>query len=341
MQPKFTVTLRLTRLIAEISSLRERIISAPVRIAWAPGLRKEAAVRNAMGSAAIEGFVLSLPEVRALASRRGIAGNLNMNEKAVFNCLAALRYIQKHADKKDLTGKDICTLHGIIGEGAVEEGPVGTYRTIRNYVVDGTGSVIYTPPVPEEVPELMDELLKWVNEESVKHLPEMSSGIIHYYIAAIHPFVDGNGRVARIAGIWELLRRKFDTLHIFSVDDVIYEHKSAYYIALKNAGGRGGDITGWLEFYLEILAESLERAWKRVIALPRTGKAEKLILTPKQEKLLTLLAETGDLSSGEIAQALKITVQGAHFIIKPLIKAHIVKRYGGKKTGKYGLIRNV
>jgi len=339
MQPKFTINLRLTRLVAETSSLRERIAGSPVQVAWMPSLRREAAARNAMGSTAIEGFVLSLPEVRALASGKKIRRVLNMSERAVLNYIAALRYIQKNGSKKNLTGQDIRRLHTFIGEGAVEEGPVGRYRTVRNYVVDGTGSVVYTPPAPEEVPGLMDELLKWINEESGKYVPAISSGIIHYYIAAIHPFVDGNGRVARIAGTWELLRRKFDTLHIFSIDDIIYEHKRAYYTALENAGGREGDITGWLEFYLEVIAESLERAWKRILLLPKTAKTGKLTLTPKQEKLLTLLSETGDLSSAEIAQALKITVQGVHFIIKPLIEAHVVKRYGGRKTGKYGLSR--
>ncbi len=346
LKPKFSISLHLANLIDEISSLRERIISAPIQVAWIPSLQKEAVIRNAMGSTAIEGFVLSLPEVRALADlpRRQageskISRKLNMTEKAVFNYLACLRYIQKHKKERLFTHDKICKLHRIIGEGAVEHGPVGAYRSIQNYIVDATGSVVYTPPAPEKVPGYMKELLDWINQESKTQLPVISSGIIHYRFVEIHPFVDGNGRVARALGVWELLRQNFDTLHIFTIDDLIYEHKRAYYTSLRTVRDSKGDLTKWLEFYLEIVAESLDRAWKRIISLPRTKRLEKLTLTPKHEKLLWLLRDSGNLSAREISQALKVTIQGAHFILNPLLKAKIVKRYGGRKTGKYGLSR--
>jgi len=337
LKPNFSISLHSAKLIDEISSLRERIISAPIQIAWIPILQKEAVIRNAMGSTAIEGFVLSLPEVKALAKQSKISRKLNISEKAVFNYLACLRYIQKYKKKKLLTHQGIYHLHKIIGEGAVEHGPVGNYRTVQNYVVNSTGNVIYTPPTPEKVSELIKDLLDWINRESEMQLPVISSGIIHYHFVEIHPFVDGNGRVARILGTWELLRRKFDTLHIFAIDDIIYEHKQSYYRAIQSVREKKGDLTNWLEFYLETIAESLDRAWKRVISLPKTKELKRLVLTPKQEKLLMLLRDSGHLTAKEISSALKVTVQGAHFILTPLIKAKIVKRYGGRKTGKYGL----
>lgn len=145
--------------------------------------------------------------------------------------------------------------------------------------------------------------------------------------------------MARALGTWELLRQNFDTLHIFAIDDLIYEHKRSYYASLRSVRDSKGDLTKWLAFYLEIMAESLDKAWKRIISLPRTKRLEKLALSPKQEKLLWLLRDSGNLSAREISQALKVTIQGAHFILNPLLKAKIVKRYGGRKTGKYGLSR--
>ncbi|MCX5777547.1 MAG: Fic family protein [Candidatus Firestonebacteria bacterium] len=327
----------MSKLIDEIASLRERIINAPIQIAWKPALQKEMTIRNAMGSSAIEGYVLSISEVKALASKERIEKQLNLTERAVFNYLSALRYINKNADKKNVTDTDICKLHGIIGEGAVEHGSAGVYRNIQNYVVNGLGDKIYTPPSPNVVPDLMKEFTKWINEESSLYLPVISSGIIHYHFVEIHPFVDGNGRVARALGTWELLRRKFDTLHIFAIDDIIYEHKKNYYFALNLVQKEKGDLTRWLEFYLEIVAESLDLAWKRIVSLPKTDKLERLTLTPKQEKLLTILRDSGSLSAKEIAFILKVTVQGVHFLIKPLIEAKIVKRQGGRKTGKFNL----
>lgn len=339
LEPKFSISLHLAKLIDEISSLRERIISAPIQVAWKPALQKETAIRNAMGSTAIEGFVLSLPEVKALASERRINRDLSMTERAVVNYLAVLRYIGKYAHKKFLTNEDIYTLHRTVGEGAVEHEPVGVYRTVQNYIVNGVGNIVYTPPSPGKVPELMNELLEWINRESERYLPAISSAIIHYHFVAIHPFVDGNGRVARTLGTWELLRHNFDTLHIFAIDDIIYEHKQNYYSALSSVHGQKGDLTQWLEFYLEIIAESLERVWKRVISLPKTKELERLSLTPKQEKLLLLLHESGNLTAKEISSVLKVTVQGAHFLMNPLIKAKLIRRFGGRKTGKFGLVR--
>lgn len=339
LKQKFSISLHLAELIDEISSLRERIIRSPIQIAWIPALQKETLIKNAMGSTAIEGFVLSLPEVRGLAEGSKISRSFSVAEKAVLNYLACLRYIQKHKKEKSFTHEKILKLHRITGEGAVEQGPAGSYRTIQNYVVNGIGNVVYTPPPPAKVRPDMTELLDWINKESNAQLPVISSGIIHYHFVRIHPFVDGNGRVARILGTWELLRRNFDTLHILAIDDLIYEHKRNYYAALGSVSENGGDMTKWLEFYLEIVAESLDLAWKRIASLPKTKKDVDLVLTPKQEKLLSLFRDAGNLSAKEIAKALKVTVQGAHFILTPLLKAKIVKRYGGRKTGKYGLSR--
>ncbi len=214
----------------------------------------------------------------------------------------------------------------------------GKYRKVQNYVVAGTGQIMYRPPQPEAVPGLMNELIAWVNNGSAEYLPVISSAILHYTFVSIHPFVDGNGRVARLLTTRELLKRNFDTQHIFAIDDIIYQHKSAYYAALKSAQDNNGDITHWIEYYLEVIAESLERAWKRVVSLPKTRKsAAALELTPKQEKILTLLNTTDRLSVRELAEILHVSVQGVHFILGPLIKAKIVKRFGGRKTGKFGV----
>jgi len=299
-------------------------------------MQREAIIRNAMGSTAIEGFVLSLPEVAALAQGKHEIKNLSSTERAVFNYLATLRNIQKNPPDK-LSNEFICEMHKIVADEASHGGEPGKYRTIQNYIVNWLGQVVYMPPKPQDVPELMNNFIKFINTKSQEYLPVISSGIIHYKFVAIHPFVDGNGRTARILGTWELLHRKFDTDHIFAIDDVIYEHRSSYYKALQTVSQENGDLTHWLEFYLETVAESLSRAWHRITILPKTTASKSISLTPRQEKLINLLKDAGDLSAKDIAQSLKITIQGVHFILKPLINAKMLKRRGGKKTGKFGL----
>jgi len=334
--PKFTITLHLSKLIDEISSLREKIFSSSIKIAWKPQMQREAIIRNAMGSSAIEGFVLSLPEVTALAQGKHEIKSLSSTERAVFNYLAALRKIQKNTPDK-LSNEFICSIHKIIAEGASHGGTPGNYRTVQNYIVDAFGQVVYKPPKPEEIPGLMDGFVEFVNTRAQDYLPVISSGIIHYEFVAIHPFVDGNGRAGRILGTWELFRRKFDTEHIFAIDDIIYDHKGAYYKALETVRREKEDLTHWLEFYVETVAESLSRAWHRIMRLPKTTASEALSLTPRQEKLINLLKDGDNLSAKDIAKSLRITVQGVHFILKPLLKARMLCRRGGKKTGTFGL----
>ncbi len=330
----FKTTRHIVSLIAEINELKGRIEGCGVKVAYKPALQKEAFLRNALGSTAIEGYVLSLPEVKALAAEKNPGRELNIAERAVFNYLAAIRFVQK-ASKKPFTQNMILKLHKITAEGTLKSGEAGEYRKIQNYVVDELGSVIYRPPAAGKVIKLMQELEKWIKTKAIDYPAEIASGIIHYKFVSIHPFIDGNGRVGRLLGLWELLRRNFDTLHIFSVDDVIYRHKKNYYLALQSASD--GDLTGWLEFYLEAVAQALTEAWKRVLEAGVVSMGKDITLTPKQEKTLSLLRNAGRLSVKELSAALKITVQGTHFILKPLQKAGIVIRTGGRKTGKYEL----
>ena len=133
--------------------------------------------------------------------------------------------------------------------------------------------------------------------ESALHRPQTGyyESIIHEAAALLesliqnHPFADGNGRTGRALALWELYRRGFDTHHIFSVDEYYWEDRPRYYAALDAVRREGEDLTSWLEYCAEGLRQTLERVWLRVQAFnPKPG--EKLVLRPKQERLLQLLS---------------------------------------------------
>ena len=194
----------------------------------------------------------------------------------------------------------------------------------------------HVPPKYEDVSMLAGEFLEWLNGQG-RSLPAVfSSAILHYQFEFIHPFGDGNGRVGCVLATWELYKRKFDTHHIFSVDEVFWESRQRYYAALDNVRQQKEDLTGRLEFIAEAVELTLERMWMRIESIKLEGKKGSIALTPKQEKLLHLLRETS-LNIKEIQSELKVTKQGAHFILKPLLQDSLVKRIGGHKTGKYML----
>ena len=164
----------------------------------------------------------------------------------------------------------------------------------------------------------------------------ISSAILHYRFETIHPFADGNGRTGRALALWELYRRGFDTHHIFSVDEYYWGDRPRYYAALEAVRHSGEDLTAWLEYCTEGLRQTLERVWLRIQAFqPTPGK--KLVLRPKQERLLHLLRDHGSMTPAEIWAALDISRQGAMDLLRPLLEAGLVEKIGGKKTGRYAL----
>ncbi len=328
--PKYTITPRLLAEIERISALRERIQGAMVDFAWVPSLQKDSRMRTAHASTAIEGNPLTLEQVRLLEEGRELATPDTRPRREVLNYLAGLRHLEKNASKSKFHHDDILELHRILAGEVMDQGRAGQYRTIAVRV----GS--YSPPPPDAVSGLMAELLIWWNTASKKLSSVLSSSILHYRFEAIHPFADGNGRTGRVLALWELYRRGFDTHHIFAVDEYYWEDRPKYYAALQGVRQSGEDLTAWLEYCAEGLRQTLERAWLRIKAF-QVKPEQKLLLRPRQEKLLHLLKDHGSLAPAEIWKALDISKQGAMDLLRPLIEAGLVEKIGGKKTGVYVL----
>ena len=330
-QPEFQITPALLARVESIAAVRERIQSATVQVSWIPALQKDTRARNAHSSTAIEGNPLTLEEVRQVESRAELFPAATRARREVLNYFAALHHVEKHATKKRLTHEDMFKLHAIIGGQVLDQGEAGRYRTMRVRVGP------HMPPPPEDVSGLMFELLEWWNKESPALSPVLSSAIVHYQFEAIHPFADGNGRTGRALSLWELYRRGFDTHHIFSVDEFYWENRPRYYAALQAVRQQGEDLTSWLEYCAEGLQQTLERAWQRVQQLTAAKSGVMLVLRPKQERLLHLLRAKGSLSPREVWDGLGVSKQGAIDLLRPLMKAGLVKRVGTLKTGRYVL----
>ena len=328
--PRFSISGRLLSLSEQIAILRERIQAAAIELSWIPALQKDSRSRNVHASTAIEGNPLTLEQVRLIEEGRTLAASGERPQREVLNYFAGLRYIDKNAAKKSIRHEDIFSLHRILAEGVMDQGDAGRYRTIAVRVGN------YVPPAAGDVSGLMMELLDWWNKDSRKLSPVLSSAILHHRFESVHPFADGNGRTGRAMSLWELYRRGFDTHHIFSVDEFYWEDRPRYYAELERVHRDGDDLTSWLEYSAEGLRQTLERVWMRVQTF-QPGPGKKIVLRPKQEHLLRLLADHGGMSPVEIWSALDISRQGAMDLLNPLIDAGLVEKVGGKKTGRYFL----
>ncbi|OGQ55559.1 MAG: hypothetical protein A2W66_03880 [Deltaproteobacteria bacterium RIFCSPLOWO2_02_56_12] len=328
-QPSFTVTSHLLSTIENIAVLREKILSATIQVPWILTLQREARARNTHGSTAIEGNPLTLEQVQALEEGKPLSAVTDRSRWEVLNYFAGLRFIEKRVNKKPITHEDILKLHAIIGGMVMDQGKAGRYRDIRVRVGR------YLPPPPEQVSGLMSELLGWWNEEASKWSPVVTSVIIHYRFEEIHPFADGNGRTGRTLALWELYRRGFDTHYIFSVDEFYWEDRPRYYEALDAVRKQAGELTGWLEYTAEGLRLTLEKVWSRVQRLTAETGSRRMVLRPKQEKLLDMLRDHSSLTPRQIWEGLGVSKQGAMDLLNPLMEAGLVRRIGTRKSGRY------
>lgn len=329
-QPLFTITPKLLALVEDIAALRERIQGATVELSWIPALQKDTRTRNVHASTAIEGNPLTLEQVRALEEGRELLASEKHHQREVTNYFAGLRYVDKNAGLKHIRHHHLFELHRLLADQVMDQGTAGAYRTISVRVGQ------HFPPHPDDVSPLMLELLDWWNKDAAGLSPILTSAILHYRFEDIHPFADGNGRTGRALALWELFRRGFDSHHIFSVDEFYWEDRPAYYAALSQVREAGEDLTRWLEYSARGLFSTLERVWQRVLRF-QTGHPEKIVLTPKQEHLLGLLADHGSLAPAEIWKLLDVSRQGAMNILNPLLQARLVEKRGNAKSGRYFL----
>ncbi len=329
-EPHFSITPSLLSQVEKVAALRERILAASIELSWIPALQKDTRTRNVHASTAIEGNPLTLEQVRALEEGREPVASDARSRREIVNYFAGLRYVEKNAAKKTIRHDDLFALHRILAGEVMDQGEAGRYRTIAVRVGN------YLPPAPADVSGLMFELLDWWNKRSITLSPVLSSAILHYRFEAIHPFADGNGRTGRALALWELYRRGFDTHHLFSVDEYYWEDRPRYYAALENVRHNGEDLTSWLEYCAEGLRQTLERVWLRIQTYNVKSRT-RLVLRPKQERLIGLMRDHGTLAPSEIWAALSVSKQGAMDLLRPLIKAGLVEKVGGKKTGRYVL----
>ncbi|PJA18240.1 MAG: hypothetical protein COX62_08960, partial [Deltaproteobacteria bacterium CG_4_10_14_0_2_um_filter_43_8] len=218
-KPIFQPTAHLYKLLEQISAVRERVQNSLIKVPWVPSLVIEARARLVWGSTAIEGCTLSLEAVQGLLEGKEAIGYPGRDVQMAKNYIKTLSWIQKWEKHAIVKEADIFKLHAILAEGAVDEGPAGSYR--KQNVRAG----LHVAPNWKEVPKLMQGLLTWLNEPA-KQLPAIfSSAILHLRFVEIHPFRDGNGRLGRLLATWELYRKGFDLLHIFALDEVLLEHR--------------------------------------------------------------------------------------------------------------------
>jgi len=340
-KPKFKYTNKIVKLLTRISSAREIILSSPLIPKWNVSLRQEAIIHSAHSSTSIEGNRLSLEQVSELARGKEITAT-RRDKQEVLNYLDVLKNIKNLIKENFITEKDILNIHRMVTKNTLNNlADSGVYR--NRYVVVGnrvTGEVFFRPPQNLEVQGLVKNLLEWINSEESKELdPVIEAGIVHYEFVRIHPFVDGNGRTARVLAALIIYLRSFDTNQFFCLDDYYDSDRSAYYKALQSIKPDTLDLTSWLEYFTEGVNISTEAVKERILRLSskrlRKAKGKQIALTERQMRIIEFINQNGKISNRDVREMFKLSDEGALKEIKKLIDLEIIKSEGKGRAIHY------
>lgn len=179
------------------------------------------------------------------------------SEQMIFNNYTSIRFITEHKEE-NLSPKLLLHIHSLMTHQTLDSSDdEGRFRTSDDIVVgnDITGEIVHTPPTYTEIPNFVDELCKFANNDNDDNFihPIIKAVVIHFMVAYVHPFVDGNGRTARALFYWYMLKKGYWLTEYLSISRVIYKSKASYEKSYLYTESDGGDIGYFITYNLRVL----------------------------------------------------------------------------------------
>ena len=340
-KPKYSITHHILNNLVNIAAVKAVLDNAYLVPKWEVALRREALIKNAHASTAIEGNPLSLEQVSELAMGRDIMATRKAKAE-VLNYLKLLEDLPKLAEHEKITEKVILKIHKLITKDVLEKhADSGIYRN-RQVIIGNrlTGVVTFRPPDTKDVPVLMKGFFAWLKSRDASETnPVLAAGISHYEFVRIHPFIDGNGRTARALASLILYLRGFDTKRFFALDDYYDSDRQSYYKVLQSVDSKTVDITEWLEYFTYGVALQIEKVKERVLSLSSDIKRKQLkgqiALSERQMRIVERINNHGYITNKTIREMFKLSDEGALKEIKKLLSLGVIKSEGRGRNIRY------
>ena len=349
--PNYTVfpkTLSSMTEIAEIKAVVERSRVLPLNEAQ---LRRQAILRMAHTSTSIEGNKLAQFEVGKVLEGKAVRASQKdiLEVENYYHALKALDEMAKN--KGPITKEEILRLHKLVIDGLVEKDKVGKYRPSDVYVIDDLGDgremVRFKAPDAKLVSKMVDELLDWLKKSKREGThPIIRAGILHLQFVTIHPFTDGNGRVARLLTQLLLYREGWDFRKIIVLEDYYNRDRMSYYNAENKAQGKNYqtdmDFSSWLEFFTTGFLIEARKVLEQIqsIGFGRVSKkSEQIFLDAAEIQIMDFLTTTGRITSDDVLDILKIAKRTAQLKLKSLTDKGLLKLNGKGPASYYTLAR--
>lgn len=340
-KPLFKITNQTANALTTIERSRGFLEAATLSQEWLEKMQNKALVLEAHHTTHIEGTQLTLKESEQLWHGEHLADVNPDDERELLNYRDAFELVSSYVGNGEpITEGLIREIHkrlvqGVRGDSATP----GLYRKVQNYVANSkTKEVIYTPPPVYEISYMMQALVDWLNEEETIH-PVLMSGIAQFHLVHIHPFLDGNGRTARLLSTLCLYRKGYDFKKLFTISEYYDRNRADYYKAIQSVRENNMDMTGWLEYFSEGLAVQL-REIKTLgkQAIKQSLLAKEYHLSERQRLAVEYMATEGGLSIQQFERMCPdVTRRTLQRELKDLIDKGLVESTGATSNLIYQL----
>jgi Fic family protein len=304
-------------------------------------------------SSEIEGIKLNVDEVRSSIARK--LGIENVKYTAPSYYIDSVVSVMLEAVKNynaPLTKERLCAWQAAFFPTGYSEGSeieVGRYRTNEEHIVSGMFGrerIHYIAPSPDRVEAEMTRFIDWFNADMTIS-SVVSSAIAHFWFVSIHPFEDGNGRMARILSDMMLARGDGSELRFYNISAQINRNKKKYYDVLEATQHGDGDISQWLVWYVNTLIASLDGAYAGVCTVLNKSlfwqAHSNMVFSERQKMVLNLFLDgyEAKITSKNWASLAKCSTDTANRDIQDLLTKNVLAvDIPGAKRPSYSIVYN-
>lgn len=342
--PKFTITNKILKNIGSIEASKEVIDHAPLLPYFEKEFREDAMVRTIHYGTHIEGNELNLSEAEKVLLGQQVAAR-DRDIQEVINYRKVMDYIGKLDIQNTKIDLDtVKHIHKLTVEKILAEEQCGVFRKTQVVVKNSqTGEVSFRPPLAVAIPFQIKNLLEFIESAKDEDVhPVLKSGIVHYELVRIHPFLDGNGRVARSIATLILYQDGYDIRKFFSLEEYFDKDAASYYETLQSVEKDDGDLTQWLEYFTLGLSIELSKIREKVESISVDAKIKQklggtpILLSPRQLKIIEYIQKVGYLQNQAFEQLFPMVSEDTVLNeIKVLVQAGIIKKHGVTKGARY------
>ncbi len=283
-------------------------------------LHKKSKVRSIYSSLAIEANSLSLKSVESIVENKPVLGSRKEIQE-VKNANELYEHITEYNWKNE---NDLLKAHTLMMKYFDDDN--GYYRNHGEGVKRGN-EIIYSAPQSILVPSLMKNLFEFLRDSENNIHPLVLSAIFHYYFVTIHPFSDGNGRMARF-WVSLMLTHWNSKFEFIPIEEEIYLRRKKYYDSISECH-LNGNANVFIDFMLKCILSSLKKTTQKT--------TQNIKLNSNQAKIIEYIKANPHMTRKELAILLNITSDGVKYNLKKLVDYGMIERIGPDNGGYWEL----